>query len=173
MPRPDASRPDASLPRRPLSRLVLGLAPVFILAGGAIFPELGLVVPLILLVAVLGGLTRRRWFCSAACPRASLLDILGSRLPRRRPLPPALRSPALRMTLCGMLMLCAVGQTARLWPSLRALGAFFWLVCLVTLGLSLLMAFLWKPRAWCAVCPVGALQDTIAARTASRPGQAD
>jgi len=173
MPRPDVSRPDASLPRRPLSRLVLGLAPVFILAGGAFFPALGLVVPLILLAAVLGGLKRRRWFCSAACPRASLLEILGTRLPRRRPLPPAFRSPALRTALCAFLMLCALGQTARLWPSLEAIGFFFWLVCLVTLGLSFLMAFLWKPRAWCAVCPVGALQDNIAARTAPRPGQAD
>jgi polyferredoxin len=61
-------------------------------------------------------------------------------------------------------MLCAVGQTARLWPSLQAIGSFFWLVCLVTLAAATLMALVWKPRAWCAVCPLGALQDNLAAR---------
>ena len=31
---------------------------------------------------------------------------------------------------------------------------------------ALVMGLAWKPRAWCAVCPVGALQDNIHARSA-------
>lgn len=65
-----------------------------------------------------------------------------------------------------MLAFCSIAQLSRLLPDFRALGAFFWAICLVTLAASVAMALSYKPRAWCAVCPVGALQDALTRRQA-------
>ncbi len=152
-------------------RSMLALVPLSILIAGFFVPEVGLAVPFILMVAVAGSFRRRRWFCSEACPRAALLEFATTKISRRRPIAAAFRSPSLRTLMVVFLILCSAGQTVRLWPDLAALGRFFWLVCAVTAIISLSMGYLWKPRAWCAVCPVGALQDTITAQVSSRSAE--
>ena len=152
-------------------RALLALVPLTVLVAGLFVPEVGLAVPLILMVAVAGSFRKRRWFCSTVCPRAALLDLAASRIPRRKPLPITLRKPSLRTLLCVFLLFCSIGQIFRFRQDFSALGSFFWAVCAVTALVSLAMGYLWKPRAWCAVCPVGALQDSIAARVAPRSAE--
>jgi ferredoxin-type protein NapH len=132
-----------------------------IMVGGFFWPILGLAVPMLLAIAVGSTFFRRRWFCSNACPRGSLLSGFTRSVSRYRSLAPALYSQSVRMGLCGFLMFCAVGQTMHLWPSMASLGRFFWIVCIATFVVALIMAIASKPRAWCAVCPLGTLQDNI------------
>jgi polyferredoxin len=40
----------------------------------------------------------------------------------------------------------------------------FWVLCAASLSAGLLMGFFFKPRSWCAICPMGTLQDTISRR---------
>jgi polyferredoxin len=133
-----------------------------VVAGGFFFPVLGLAVPVLLLVALAGTFLRKRWFCGQACPRGSILSHFLGRWSAYCPMPAFLRSDGVRMAGCAFLLVCAVGQTMRLWPRWEALGWFFWLVCVGTLGLAATLALVFKPRAWCAVCPLGTLQQTLA-----------
>lgn len=145
---------------------------VVVISGGAIVggffqPLFGLIVPILVVAAAIGSLVRKRWFCSSACPRGALLGSLGPRYSRYRALPASLKADKVRTALCGFLLVCTVGQTARNWDSLGQLGRFFWFVCALSLVVALVMAYFFKPRSWCAICPVGALQDNVARRSRS------
>ncbi|TFG84862.1 MAG: 4Fe-4S binding protein [Spirochaetales bacterium] len=43
-----------------------------------------------------------------------------------------------------------------------AIGRVFWAIYLVAVGISAVAGLVYKPRAWCAFCPMGTLQDTLA-----------
>ena len=158
---------DLSAAARRLARPALLVVPAAVIVVGTLYPVAGLAVPALVLLAAASSLFKKRWFCSRACPRGEFLSRTLGRVSRRKPLPRVLRTPGVRTFLFGFLILCSVGQTLRLRADMAALGGFFWLVCVSTLALSLVMGLVWKPRAWCAVCPVGALQDNVFARAVS------
>lgn len=132
-----------------------------VIVGGFFFPILGLFVPLLLIFAVITNFFRNRWFCGKACPRAYILGGFLPGISRYKNLPRFLYSDGLRSVLCGFLLICAVGQTSRLFHNLQALGWFFWFVCAGTFAFALILGLAYKPRAWCALCPVGTLQQTL------------
>ena len=132
-----------------------------IMIGGFFQPLLGLAVPVLLALAIALSFARKRPFCSRVCPRAGILSHVVSRWSRYRQMPAYLYSQGVRNALCAFLLICAVGQTSRLWPEFRAVGNFFWIVCVLTFVLSVAMGIIFKPRSWCAVCPLGTLQSTL------------
>ncbi len=135
-----------------------------VIVGGFFQPLIGLAVPALAIVAAAGSLVRKRWLCSTACPRAAILGGFGRRVSRYGKLPAFMRTDRVRTALCGLLLVCSIGQTARNWDAIGGAGRFFWLVCVLSLVVALAMAYFFSPRSWCAVCPVGALQDNVARR---------
>jgi hypothetical protein len=132
-----------------------------VIVGGFFFPLLGLFVPLLLVIAVVTNIRRERWFCGNACPRGKVLSGFLPQFSRYADMPAFLYAPRTRKMICAFLMFCAIGQSLRRWTYLSALGWFFWLVCIITLVIAFVMAFVYKPRSWCAVCPMGTLQQTM------------
>lgn len=132
-----------------------------VIVAGWFLPVLGLAVPALLVLAIVSNFFRSRWFCAQACPRAGILSHFVARISRYRSLPRFLYSDPVRTAGCAFLMVCAVGQTMRLWPQVEAIGWFFWIVCLLTLALAVILGILFKPRSWCALCPVATLQSTL------------
>ncbi|MCE1196007.1 4Fe-4S binding protein, partial [bacterium] len=82
--------------------------------------------------------------------------------PRRRALPAFALASNFRKLLCGAMMFCVVGSLIRTGGDVGRIGAVFWTLCAISLSGGLLLGIFYKPRAWCAVCPMGTLQDTIA-----------
>jgi len=142
---------------RPLSILVAAL----IVAGGIIEPLMGLAVPILIAAALVLNLRRRRSFCAGVCPNGNVLSIALRPFSRMKALPAGLASPGTRRMLCGIMLFCVVGLAARAGPEAGALGRVFWTVYAIALAAGTLMGLAFKPRAWCAVCPVGTLQDTL------------
>lgn len=149
-----------------MKRSIRGLLSAFFVAavaiGGFRFPLLGFAVAALLLIALAMNFFKPRSFCSSLCPRGSALGFVLSRASRRKPLPPFMRSDGFKKILCGFMMFCVLGSAFRLRGDIGALGAFFWGLCVVSLIGGLVLGLFFKPRAWCAVCPMGTLQDTIA-----------
>lgn len=131
--------------------------------GGYFSRELGLALAGLMAAAL--GLTlfgaKPRVFCSRLCPRGKALGFALKPLSRGRPLPLRLRSPRLRRGICGLMLFCVAGNLVRGSLSATTAGNVFWLLCLVSLGAGILLGILYKPRAWCALCPLGTLQDTV------------
>jgi polyferredoxin len=139
-----------------------------VIVGGFFEPLVGLAVPALVIVAAVSSLVRKRWFCSTACPRAAILGTFGRSVSRYKSLPAFMKTDRVRTALCGFLLVCSVGQTARNWQAIGNAGRFFWLVCALSLVAALAMSYFFSPRSWCAICPVGALQDNVAKRHTQR-----
>ena len=131
--------------------------------GGFFQPLTGLALPLLILTAAVSSRFKRRIFCSRVCPRSRILPYLKP-VSRMRSVPGLFHNRKFRQLLCGAVMLCSIMQFVRMVPDLqgfRTLGSFFWILCLVTLTAAVLLGILYKPAAWCTVCPMGTLQDTL------------
>lgn len=138
----------------------------FVLAvaiGGFFYPYIGFAVAAVMVVAMAMSLFKPRLFCAKACPRGRALGFGLKKLSRGRPLPTTALSGGSRRALCGFMMLCVGGNIYRLFGSAAALGSFFWGLCVVSLGAGVVVGIIYKPRAWCVVCPMGTLQETIGA----------
>jgi hypothetical protein len=135
---------------------------LLIIVGGFFYPLLGLGVPLIMLFALGTNLFSKKWFCARACPRMTVFGAFGPLFSRYRPAPKWMTSKVFRYAFLAFFMVCSMGQAIRLMPNLYQVGAFFWRVCLVTYGISFALAVLYKPRTWCAFCPIGTLQTHLA-----------
>lgn len=134
---------------------------IAIIALSLRWPVVGLAVPALVLLAIVSNAFRPNWFCSNACPRANILGGFFRKISRNKPTPKSLYSEQVRMVLCGVLLICSISQTSRYWRDLPKLGLFFWSVCVVSLVLAVAFALLYRPRSWCALCPVGTLQRTL------------
>jgi hypothetical protein len=138
---------------------------VFIVAIGGIFiPEIGLVLAALMAAAIVMTLRKPRSFCSKVCPRGKALGFIMRGNTRRKALPRFMLSIQFRRLLCGAMMFCVIGSLVRTGGEIRGVGTVFWALCAISLSTGLVMGYFFKPRSWCAICPMGTLQDTISRR---------
>ena len=45
--------------------------------------------------------------------------------------------------------------------ALIAIGAIFVSICLITTVIAIILALAYQHRAWCAICPMGTLQEAL------------
>lgn len=134
---------------------------LLVAAGGAFYPLVGLFVPGLILLALSSNFVSRRWFCRSACPNGRALSTGLGAISRRAVLPRKLRSPGVRQALCAFMLFCLVNLLLRFGGPIEAAARVFWAVYLVSIGISIPMGIYFRPRAWCAICPMGTLQSTI------------
>ena len=131
-------------------------------AGGYFLPAIGLVVPGLILLAVVLNFRRRSSFCSGVCPNGRALSATLTPVARGRKLPPWLVEPGIRRAICGMMLFCMVNMLVRFGDgTIARVGRIFWAFYILAVGISIVVGWSFKPRSWCAFCPVGTLQDTI------------
>lgn len=146
-------------PYRYLSILLI----LAIAVGGYFLPALGLAVPGLMALALVMNARSTRSFCSTACPNGRALSASTGRWSPNRRLPGFLAEPGLRRMLCGFLMFSVVSLLARYGKGgVPAVGRIFWAVYVLATGLGFVVGSVFKPRSWCAFCPMGTLQDTVA-----------
>jgi len=136
--------------------LVFGIA-----IGGFFLPELGLLVIALMLAAIAMNARRSRSFCSGVCPNGRSLSASLGKISAGKKLPRFLYSREFRRALCGLLMFAVVSFLIQSDGSLARIGRVFWSVYIAAIGVSVVTGLLFKPRAWCAFCPMGTLQDTL------------
>lgn len=149
------------------------LSPPLILlisVAGFFWPAAGLAVPVLILAALGFNAFGRRSFCAGVCPNGRALSASFTRLSRGKPLPRVLRSPMARNALCAFMLFCVINLLSRTGGEWALVGRVFWLMYTVSVGLGAAMALFWKPRAWCAVCPMGTLQDTLGSGARKKRG---
>ncbi len=153
------------------------LSVVFIVAvgvGGYFYPVIGLTVPGLMLLALALNFRGRRLFCSSVCPNGRALSAVATPLSTKGKLPAFLIEPGMRRILCGFMLFCMVNLLARYGGGgISMVGRVFWSIYLIAVGVSVGAGITFKPRSWCAFCPMGTLQDTITGlkqHVDSRPG---
>ncbi|MFA5161094.1 MAG: 4Fe-4S binding protein [Elusimicrobiales bacterium] len=150
--------------------LLIAVFCVVVLAGWK-YPLLGYVASAVMLAGLAGGFIGGRYVCGNICPRGAFLDKAGALVSPRKPLPDIAADMRLRWGIFALLM----GFMAfRLWQgplTVRHTGLIFWQMCVITSAIALVLAAAWRPRTWCALCPMGTVQR--AAGGGSRVPQID
>ena len=125
------------------------------------FPFLGFSVPVVMIAGILISLFRGRMVCGNFCPRGSFFDRIVSSFSQKTSVPPLLRDMRFRWSMFALLMGFMVFRLAQNPLSLAHWGHVFWVMCVVTTALGLVLGIVYHPRTWCAFCPMGTLQNAL------------
>ncbi|MFA5093769.1 MAG: 4Fe-4S binding protein [Candidatus Omnitrophota bacterium] len=132
-----------------------------ILIGGIFVPLLGyLVVGMMAFFLVLAVFKGRYW-CWNLCPRGSFLDMVISKASLNKPYPRIFGNQLFRWSVFFAFMAFLVYRILRAGGSLVGIGAVFVSMCLITTAISIIIGLAVKHRGWCAICPMGTLQEKI------------
>ncbi len=159
-----ANAAQATVRRRRILQWCLAPIAIIVIGLGYWYPILGYVVPLVMLAGVVGAIVNGRYVCGTLCPRGSFLDRIVRPASRKGHIPHFLRSMGLRWFLFAALMgLMAfrIFQQPDGVALSEHLGRVFWLMCVVTTGIAIILGVLIHPRMWCSFCPMGTMQRAI------------
>jgi ferredoxin-type protein NapH len=150
--------------------VMIWLLPVVVI-GGFFYPHLGyLVVAMIAVMLVLSYFHKRYW-CTHLCPRGSLLDLALARLSRGRRVPRLFTNWKFRWAVFFAFMAFLTWRIVRSGGTLLGVGSVFVTMCLITTVISVILGIQTRRRAWCAICPMGTLQEKIWALSHRRRGR--
>ncbi len=136
-----------------LMLLVLGL--------GWKYPYLGFMVPIVMVAGLIGAFLKGRVVCGNYCPRGSFFDTWFRPLGGLSKVPKTLTTPLFRWSLLVVLFSFMIFQLSGDIGSAEHWGTVFWRVCLITTLIALVVGVLYRPRAWCSICPMGTIQGAI------------
>lgn len=132
-----------------------------IVIGGLFYPLLGyLVVAMMAFLLALSFFEGRYW-CRNFCPRGAFLDIVLSKASRNKPFPRLLSSQWFRLSVLILFMGFLIYRIINSGGSALVIGAIFVGMCLVSTAIAIIMGILTRHRAWCAICPMGFLQEKV------------
>lgn len=140
--------------------ITVWLLPLIVI-GGLFYPILGYLVIAMMVFLLILSFFKGRYWCWNFCPRGAFLDILMSKFTLNRPLPKIFTKQWFRWLVLVLLMSFLVFRITKSGGSLIAIGAIFVSMCLITTIISIILGATTKHRGWCAICPMGTLQQTI------------
>lgn len=165
------------LPGKRSQWLMIGLFPL-IAIGGLWWPWLGYLM-LVMMIVLLGlSYFKSRYWCGHFCPRGAFLDIVQSQFTRNRPWPRLFNRKWFRWTVFGVFMSVFTVRMMLTGGNPIAIGGVFVSMCILTSVLAIAFGSFTRPRAWCAICPMGTLQEQLGKtgrsrrRTAAKTAQA-
>ncbi|MCK5160291.1 MAG: 4Fe-4S binding protein [Candidatus Aureabacteria bacterium] len=132
-----------------------------IVIGGLFQPLLGYLVSAMMAVLLVLSYFKRRYWCWHICPRGAFLDIVLSKLSRNKPIPKLFTKQWFRWVILILSIVILILRLLNTGGNLIAIGTVFVVMCLVTTVVSIVIGIPGKHRGWCAICPMGTLQEKI------------
>jgi len=139
-----------------------------IVIGGLFNPWLGYLVVAMMAFFLILAIFKGRYWCWNLCPRGAFLDIVVSKFSLNRPLPGIFAKQWFRWLVFILFMVFLVFRIKSTGGDLILIGSVFVGMCLLTTIISLILGLFTKHRGWCAVCPMGFLQEKIGRRSSPR-----
>jgi ferredoxin-type protein NapH len=146
--------------RKRLQRYTSAALPI-VLAGGWIFPLFGFFLLLCMFGAVGIAFYRGRAWCDWMCPRGSFYDLFVGSFSKKTSIPAVFRTNHVRGIVLSLLLGVLGIQIYYAWGDLYAIGHAFVRVLTVTTTAGIVLGAVYKPRAWCQICPMGTLGNWI------------
>lgn len=144
--------------RRALQWVLLPIMLITIALGWK-YPLLGFSVPIVMLMGMVGGLVNGRYVCGHLCPRGGFFDRMLAPVAGTRKTPAFLRGLPFRLVVLVALMGFMVFRLAQNPGEINHWGRVFWMICVITTAVAVILAFPFNARTWCAFCPMGTLQN--------------
>lgn len=144
-----------------MRKLVLTAVFLIILLVGWYYPLLGLGVGVVMILGMVIGPFKSRLVCAKVCPRGAFLDSGISKVSLKNKLPKIFRKAWFRWTIVGVLMGTMGVRTFFEVNSITSLGFLFWSMCAATSVVAIYLGVKYNHRAWCAICPMGTIQENL------------
>ena len=132
-----------------------------IVIGGLFYPLLGYLVVAMMAFLLTLSFFKGRYWCWNLCPRGAFLDIGLSKISLKRSFPKIFVRQWFRWLIFVLFLSLLIYRILATGGNLIAIGAVFVLMCITTSVISIILGPATKHRAWCAICPMGTLQDKI------------
>lgn len=132
-----------------------------VVIGGLFYPLLGYLVVAMMAVLLTLSAFKGRYWCWHLCPRGAFLDILLSKASLQKPLPANFSKPGFRWAIFYFFVAFLIFRIVRAGGNLIAIGTVFVGMCLLTTIIAVILGVMTRHRGWCAICPMGTLQDKI------------
>ncbi|MFC1804460.1 4Fe-4S binding protein [Candidatus Omnitrophota bacterium] len=140
--------------------IMVWFLPVIVM-GGLFYPLLGYLVLAMMAFFIVLSFFKGRYWCWNLCPRGAFLDIALSRVSAKKPLPKVFTKQWFRWSVFVLFIAFFILRIRGTGGSLIAIGYVFVGMCLLTTIISIILGVSTKHRGWCAVCPMGTLQEEI------------
>lgn len=140
--------------------VMVWLLPV-ILIGGLFYPILGYLVLAMMAFLLTMSFFKGRYWCSHLCPIGAFLDLAVSKISRNKPLPKIFTKNWFRWLVFFIFIGFLVWRLLDMGADLVFIGMVFVGMCILTTIISVILGFITKHRGWCAICPMGTLQEKI------------
>lgn len=141
------------------------------LAIGFFYPVIGFLALICMVAPVAFAVSRGRWWCGNGCPRGNFYDRVLSKYSPHRPIPAFVRSFGFRLFMVLFIFTMFGVQMYFAWGDWEAMGRVFWLIILVTTVVGITLAFIFAPRTWCSMCPMGTLSNWVSPRSGKLPAK--
>lgn len=132
-----------------------------IVIGGLFYPLMGYLVVAMMAVFLIIAFFKGRYWCWNLCPRGAFLDMAISKISRNKPVPASFTRMRFRWLVFFLFMAFLVFRIKRTGGNLIAIGAVFVSMCILTTVIAIILGVATRHRSWCAICPMGTLQDRI------------
>lgn len=150
---------------RKSSQLLMALLLPIVVVGGYFCPRLGFIVlGLITLFMVLAS-QRGRFYCGWLCPMGAFHERILSLVSLKRPIPSLFKSSWFRWLLFVAMMSLMTIRLINAGGDVQATGSVFRFMWIVSTSIAIGLGFYFKPRIWCAICPMGSMQGISSLNT--------
>jgi ferredoxin-type protein NapH len=144
--------------------LMATLLPV-VVVGGYFYPILGFIVLALITFFLVLASQRGRFYCGWFCPMGAFHERILSRVSMHRDILPVFKSRWFRWVLFGMMMSLMMSRLYMAWGDAEAVGSVFRMMWIISTTFAIGLGFYFKPRIWCAICPMGSLQGVSSRNT--------
>ncbi|MBN1903300.1 4Fe-4S binding protein [Candidatus Sumerlaeota bacterium] len=146
--------------RRILQWALLSIV-VITIALGWRYPWLGFSVPIVMIMGIIGGIFNGRYICGNLCPRGGFFDRVMAPLSPQKSIFEFLRRMTLRWIILAALMGFMIYRLSKNPISWHHWGYTFWVMCVITTSIGVILGLLVHQRMWCSFCPIGTLQSAL------------
>ena len=142
-------------------KIMVWLLPL-IVVGGLSYPILGYLVVAMMAVFLPLSFFKGRFWCWYLCPRGAFLDLGMAKISPNKSNPRLFSKQWFRWLILGLFMSFMAYRIVVSGGNLMTIGAIFVSICLITTIIAIILALIFRSRSWCAICPMGTIQEHIA-----------
>ena len=150
---------------RKASQIVMSLLLPLVVVGGYYYPILGFTVLVLITVFMVLASHRGRFYCGWLCPMGAFHERFLAKVSLHKPTPALFKSCWLRWTLFVVMMSFMASRLLLAWGDYHAVGDVFRTMWIISTSLAIVLGFYFKPRIWCSICPMGAMQGVSSKNT--------
>lgn len=132
-----------------------------VIVGSWFYPPLGFSLLICMAGAVGIAFFNGRAWCDWMCPRGSFYDLFLEKMSRKGEIPAMFKTNWFRTVILTFLMTALGIQIYLAWGDSYGIGLAFVTVLTITTTAGIVLGALFKPRAWCQICPMGTLGSWI------------